>query len=78
MKAISFNIMLDEAMIIEAEQNYFSLYSSIFHKLKPQEIKNKLNRLTKIFTEEGEKEPDDIIKDRQSLKELLKNKRPLS
>jgi DNA-binding transcriptional regulator GbsR (MarR family) len=61
-------------MILEAEDNYFSLYTSIFNKLKSHTIKDKLKRLSRIFTEDDGKR--DIIEDRRQLKNILKTQRP--
>jgi hypothetical protein len=54
---------------LEAEDHYFKLYASVFPKMKPDEIKRKLRKLSNIFSD---KQEGDIIKDRQKLKNLLK------
>lgn len=65
-------------MEIEAEQNYFDLYASVFNKFKPKEIKKKLDKIASRFSGESDEEKtSDIIDDRKKLKQILKNQRPL-
>jgi hypothetical protein len=73
-KAIIFYVLLDEAMIIEAEDNYFTLYSSIFNKFKNNIVSEKLKKLSRIFAGDiaDDNREHDIIKDREQLKNILK------
>lgn len=57
-------------MITKAENYYDLLYSSIFNKLKPQTIKQKLKSVSRIIEDDVE---SDIIKDRDELRNLIKS-----
>jgi ABC-type Fe3+-hydroxamate transport system substrate-binding protein len=77
-KSIIFYILLDEAMIIQAQDYYDRLYASVFSRMDKQTIKKQLRKVSNIINQE-DKEASDIMKDRQQLRELLKksvNKRP--
>lgn len=57
-------------MITKAENYYDLLYANIFNKMKTQTIKQKLKSISRIIEDDVE---NDIMKDREELRNLIKS-----